>query len=392
MPIVQLALAATGAGGLLGNALLGTGASQIASSALGNAILGGATTGLAGGDILKGALLGGAGGALSGYLQGGPIDASSMTSTQFNDALESQLIGEMQRSGLTNAQISQWLENASTADIASVVNALPVTGASDNLIIEAAKTPITANALTDVLSQTPTIVTTANRPEQVSTDTLNAVTSLLNNNLVTTPTVDVTATRPNNTDIPVISPIGTTPITTTPTVDITATRPTKTDIPVITPITTTPIVTAPTTTTPTKKDTPITTSDIIKLISVVPAIAAITKIATPTTTPPTGFDIVPIPDSFGNPPKPSVAPYSPLAPINFGDRNLLIGTQWEKFLNPNYGKVPEPVQYSQPSNMSYNDLMSILGSKQGSASSLSINDIISGIQNQYGQAPARTMG
>jgi hypothetical protein len=83
-----------------------------------------------------------------------------------------------------------------------------------------------------------------------------------------------------------------------------------------------------------------------------------------------------------------------LPPINFGDRNLLIGTQWEKFLDPNYGQVPEPIQYSQPSSLSYNDLMGILGSKQGmpSASSLSINDIISGIQNQYGQAPVSTMG
>ena len=405
MPIIQLALAATGAGGLLGNALLGAGANTVASSALGNAIIGGVTTGIAGGDPLKGALLGGAGGALSGYLQGGPIDASGMTSTQFNDALETQLIGELQRNGLTNAQISQWLENASTADITSVVNALPVTGASDNLIIEAAKTPITANALTNVLSQTPTIVTTATRPEQVSPDTLNAVTSLLNNNLVTTPTVNVTATRPNNTDIPVITPITTAPITTTPitttttpttpTVEITATRPLTPDIPVITPITTTPVVTptitTPTTTTPTK-DTTLTTADIIKLISVVPALVAIDKATTPTT--PTGFDVVPIPESFINPPATKVAPFTPLTPIDFGNRNLLMGTQWEKFLDPNYGQVPEPIQYSQPSSLSYNDLMGILGSKQGypAKSSLSINDIISGIQNQYGQAPVSTMG
>jgi hypothetical protein len=103
---------------------------------------------------------------------------------------------------------------------------------------------------------------------------------------------------------------------------------------------------------------------------------------------------VPIPETFLTPKAPTVAPFTPLPPINFGDRNLLIGTQWEKFLDPNYGKVPEPIKYSQPSNMSYNDLMSILGSKQGmpSASSLSINDIISGIQNQYGQTPTRTMG
>jgi hypothetical protein len=101
-----------------------------------------------------------------------------------------------------------------------------------------------------------------------------------------------------------------------------------------------------------------------------------------------------VPENWATPPKTGVAPYTPLTPINFGNRNLLIGTQWEKFLDPNYGKVPEPVQYSQPSNLSYNDLMGILGSKQGmpSPSSLSINDIISGIQNQYGQTPTSTVG
>jgi len=83
-----------------------------------------------------------------------------------------------------------------------------------------------------------------------------------------------------------------------------------------------------------------------------------------------------------------------LPPINFGNRNLLVGTQWEKLLDPNYGKIPEPVQYGQPSDLSYNDLMGILGNRQGmpSASNLTINDIISGIQNQYGQVPSRTMG
>jgi hypothetical protein len=108
----------------------------------------------------------------------------------------------------------------------------------------------------------------------------------------------------------------------------------------------------------------------------------------------TQFPIVPIPEGWRTPPPTGVAPFTPLPPINFGDRNLLIGTQWEKFLDPNYGKVPAPVQYSQPSSLSYNDLMGILGSRQGMppASSLSINDIISGIQNQYGQAPVSTMG
>jgi hypothetical protein len=368
MPIVQLALAATGAGGLLGNALLGTGASQIASSALGNAILGGATTGFAGGDPLKGALLGGAGGALSGYLQGGPIDASNMTSAQFNDALESQLISSMQGAGLTNAQITQFLENASPTDIASITSALPVTGASDTLLINAARTPITSTDLINTLSQVPTVAITSKAPEQVSPDVLNAVTSILGGGSATTPNVEVTAERPTQPDIPVIT---TTPTVTTPT---------------------TPTVTTPTG--GTKTDSTLTTSDIIKILGIGTSIAGINAAVNPPTTTPTTYPIVDVPANWATPPKTSVAPATVLPPINFGDRNLLIGTQWEKFLDPNYGQVPEPIQYSQPSSLSYNDLMGILGSKQGypAKSSLSINDIISGIQNQYGQAPVSTMG
>jgi hypothetical protein len=373
MPIVQLALAATGAGGALGGALLGAGASAVASNALGNAILGGLTTGIAGGDPLKGALLGGAGGALSGYLQGGPIDASNMTSAQFNDALESQLISSMQGAGLTNAQITQFLENASAADIASITSALPVTGASDTLLVNAAKTPITSTDLINTLSQVPTVVTTATRPEQVSPDVINAVTSILGGGTTAPPTVEVTAPRPTQPDIPVITTVPTVPTATAPTV--------------VTP-------TVPTTTTPTTKDTKLTATDVIKLISAGATIAGINAAVNPKTTTPTTYPIVEVPTDWRTPPKTGVAPFTPLPPINFGNRNLLIGTQWEKFLDPNYGQVPEPIQYSQPSSLSYNDLMGILGSKQGmpSASSLSINDIISGIQNQYGQAPVSTMG
>jgi len=364
MPIVQLALAATGAGGLLGNALLGAGANQIAANALGNAILGGATTGLAGGDVLKGALLGGAGGALSGYLQGGPIDASNMTATQFNDALESQLIGEMQRSGLTNAQITQFLENASAADIASITSALPVTGASDTLLVNAARTPITATDLINTLSQVPTVAVTSTRPEQVSPDVINAVTSIMGGGTTAPPTVEVTAERPQKPDVPVV--------TTAPTVNI---------------------PTVPTITTPPTKDTKLTVPDIIRIIGAGTTLAGLNA-ATSGGGGATQYPIVDVPTDWKTPPAPSVAPYTQLPPINFGDRNMLRGTQWEKFLDPNYGQVPEPIQYSQPSDLSYNDLMSILGSKQGmpSASTLSINDIISGIQNQYGQAPNSAMG
>jgi hypothetical protein len=52
---------------LLGNAILGAGASQVAAGALGGGLIGGATSALTGGDFLKGAALGAAGGAIAGY-------------------------------------------------------------------------------------------------------------------------------------------------------------------------------------------------------------------------------------------------------------------------------------------------------------------------------------
>jgi len=119
--------------------------------------------------------------------------------------------------------------------------------------------------------------------------------------------------------------------------------------------------------------------------------------ATTQETGPTGFPIVPVPADWKSPTYtkdlPTTAP-TQLPPIDFGNRNLLIGTQWEKFLDPNYGKVPAPVQFNQPSNMSYNQLRNILGTSRDVLPSqvLSINDVISGIQNQYGQTPTGSMG
>ena len=101
------------------------------------------------------------------------------------------------------------------------------------------------------------------------------------------------------------------------------------------------------------------------------------------------------PSTWGSPVyNKTTGPVSPITPLDFGTRDLLKGTQWEKFLDPNYGQVPQPVQFNQPSNISYDRLMSILGTGADTLPSqaLSINDVISGIQNQYGQAPKGTMG
>jgi hypothetical protein len=112
---------------------------------------------------------------------------------------------------------------------------------------------------------------------------------------------------------------------------------------------------------------------------------------------PQRFSIVSVPASWKSPVYQKDLPSTPptqLPPIDFGTRELLRGTQWERLLDPNYGKVPASVQFSQPSNLSYQDLMGILGSKSGmpASSNLSINDVISGIQNQYGQTANSAVG
>ena len=263
---------------------------------------------------------------------------------------------------------------------------------------------ITATLPTVTPTQAATIaeqVVTSNKPVTTQ-EVINAITAALpTTTAVTTstvPTQTITAQKPITTQDVVNAIVATVPTTptTVPTTTITAQKPssitdavTAATIPLIQPST-------PLTPTQVTAEKPLSDSDKIRLAQVGLTAAGLLGAGAAASSGSNGtqFPIVPIPESWGNPPKTGVAPFTQLPPINFGDRNLLRGTQWEKFLDPNYGKVPQPVQYSQPSNLSYNDLMGILGSKQGMppASSLSINDIISGIQNQYGQASRSTMG
>ena len=362
----------------IGNTL---GLSGAAGQAVGQGLL---TTGtkLGGGESLGDALK-------AGLIGGGLVYGGSQLSDLIDKATYDSITAADTAGGLTpkfgtsydefmanimdNPEAQQALQDiisGKTAVTTPVVDST-IPSATDTVSITGAR-PTSVN-VGDVFATTPTLTVTGSTPKVTTQqDVINAINTTLSGGAATTPEVKITGERPKTTTIgDTLATITTLPST----------------------LTTTPVTTTPTTTTDTtKKDTTLTTSDIIKLISVVPALVAIDKATTPTT--PTGFDIVPIPTEFGNPPAPKVAPFTPLTPIDFGNRNLLMGTQWEKFLDPNYGQVPEPVQYSQPSNMSYNDLMGILGSKQGmpSASSLSINDIISGIQNQYGQANRSAMG
>jgi hypothetical protein len=104
------------------------------------------------------------------------------------------------------------------------------------------------------------------------------------------------------------------------------------------------------------------------------------------------FDIVPIPADWASPPPTSVAEFTPLPPIDFGNPQMLQGTQWEKLLSPTYNQsVPmaNPAVSTNPSNMSFEELTRILGGSKASVptQNLTINDVIAGIQSQYGQAP-----
>jgi len=248
MPLIQIGLMATGAGGLLGNALLGTGASQIASGALGNAILGGVTSGIAGGDVLKGALLGGAGGALGGYLQ----DGSAIPTLDSADTAG----GLIPKYGTSYDDWMQLVMDNPEAQQAML----------DLISNQAAQTGLTATPTTAETAVTPSIASstdnvniTAKVPQQISPDILNA--ALLNNNY-NVPNVNITSkglmTQGNGSPTDILNLLATTP--NIPTTTIIGEKPTSiTDdsvkgiMPIIQPSLTLPTI--PTgTTTDTSKD------------------------------------------------------------------------------------------------------------------------------------------
>jgi hypothetical protein len=431
-PVVQAAFLGLGGGGALGNALGLTGST---AQAVGTGLFKGGTA-LAGGadveDALKVGLLSGGlvygGNALNNYLTTGSSADVGITERQFAIQDAKQLADQ----GLTATQIRDTLSSGGYNDaiIDRALNSITTTPTvASTAVTDANAVNITApsnvslnNVLSTIAATAPvavstpvtdggTVKVTAPSTQMTTQQAVDLINSQIAAN-VTTPTnlanVQVTAPKTTTTQdvintIAATLPVGiNTPVSTKTTPEIatqtiTAQTPPKigdalaaiTTIP--STLTTTPVTSTTTTTADKTKETdPLRVAQLaLAAAGLLGAGSALSSSGTPT-----GFDIVPIPETFLTPKAPTVAPFTPLPPINFGDRNLLIGTQWEKFLDPNYGKVPEPVQYSQPSNMSYNDLMSILGSKQGmpSASGLSINDIISGIQNQYGQAPVSTMG
>jgi hypothetical protein len=428
VPIASLALAAIGAPNIVGNALLGTGANQVAAGALGGALIGGGTAALTDQDIGKGALLGGAGGALTGYLRG---DLAGVTSAEINAA--SDAASNMADSGLSIAEINNQLEIAgfkpaaiasALEDASNIISAPPllttvadqpipllepITAVTPSAPLESVQitAPAAPSTIGNVISaiatpvpeQPPFTGTITNAPPEPVEQPIERVE-------ITAPPVQLTAPptvsdvisaiaqQPAITPEPVVQPIER--------VEITGKAETPPEAPpeeppsfpfVMSPTAPTSVPNEPVKTEPEKeKEKSWTAAELAELARL--GLLATTVLGAGQNGE-TGFPIVPIPSDWTSPIKPTGSTsFTPLAPIDFGSRELLRGTQWEKFLDPNYGQVPAPVQFNQPSNMSYDRLMNILGTGRDvmPSQALTINDVISGIQNQYGQTTNSAMG
>ena len=384
-PVIALAGSTVGLpylSGLIGGATGLTGAELAAAT---GATIGGGSqlvTGNSTEDALKAAILGGAGGYLSNQLSG-TTNLANANVQELNAA--SDLASNMADQGMSLGQIHQTLQSVGyqpeiiTSALEDAANII-----STQSTVSQASTPL--NQVTTPVSDTVNI--TGNAPVNLS-NVISTIGSTIPDNK-TVEIVDKTEkTQPIIDTSALNQDAGTVDVVGNKTMDLGS---------VINLINsgnldTTNLVNNVADTTTTEKSNNLTATDAIRLASIGTTLAGLNA-ATQGTDTGTQFPIIPVPEEWTGQPPTIVAPRPKLQPIDFGSRNLLMGTQWEKFLSPTYGQVPAPVQYSQPTNISYNDLMSILGSKQGMppASSLSINDIISGIQNQYGQTPTRTMG
>jgi hypothetical protein len=395
-PVVQAALlgVAGGAGafdGLLGGAggatagATGTAGMTAAELAQLDLALGGAG-GTAGAETLAAALTTGAPTATLTNLTGGGGGATTVAPT----GVDYSLTSSTPTTPTTNMGGAQGLQGGTSAN-------LPTMGGGQGITLNVGAPSTTlADAIATIGGTGPTNLTTMGGGQGVTLQTptglvtqtgtipiggLTGNTSVIGATGINTATnigSGIGSTIPLNPltppRVPVVPTTPVTPPAATPPPPVTPTPP-----PVVPP--TTPLI-------------PPTLAEVIKTIAPVVVPALVATAVTPKTPTKTGYDIVPVPTEWKPPTAQLTTPFQPLAPIDFGTSALLKGTQFERLLDPNYGKVPAPTQYSQPSNLSYDDLMGILGSKQGMppTSSLSINDVISGIQNQYGQVPVGAVG
>jgi hypothetical protein len=298
--------------------------------------------------------------------------------------------GTITNAPLENVQVTTSAAKPTVSDLISSIALQPtVTPAVQPTSLTGTTTPLET---VEIKTQRPT--------EQVAPNILNAVNTTLQTN-VNKPleTVQITGQSEKPTTIAdVISSLSTTTTPSTPEVVIS----TKTDKPqeqtpsfplVMSPTAPTSVPTEAIKTEPEKEKKKSWTAAELAELARLGLLA--TTVLGASQNDETGFPIVPVPSDWTSPIKPTgTTSFTPLTPIDFGSRDLLRGTQWEKFLDPNYGKVPAPVQFNQPSNMSYDRLMNILGTGRDvmPSQALTINDVISGIQNQYGQTTNSAMG
>lgn len=383
-PVVMAALTAGGAGGALGNAILGQGANQIAANALGGALLGGGGAAIGGGNVLKGALLGGAGGALVGYLNpaSGQItatpadgaipvtadDIASLGSSSTDLGIDYSLNNGTAMKPLTDMGGAGGIQPSNAANLAEMGGGQGFTfnvGAPVTTVADAVKAIATMNGS----------VNPANLAEMGGGQGLTYQTP---SGLVTEGgTLNFGGLTGNN------SVIGATGIDTGANIgsDIV-----KRVAAIDTGVNDIKLPATPAET-PTKS--PLTVSDAIRLAGIGATLAGGAKALS------SGgggaYDIVPIPSEWTSPIQPTTGGTSTgLTPIDFGSKELLRGTQWERLLSPDYGKAPAmPTIPTNPSNMTFDQLTKILGNSRESipTQNLSINDVIAGIQSQYGQKP-----
>ncbi len=329
-PIALAALTAGGTGGLLGGMIAPT-ASAATQAALGGALLGGGGAALTGQDVLKGAFLGGAGGYLSNALASGVTDSQALQA-----AMDADIAGGMIPEFGTNAAYDAFMQSAMTPEAMSAI---------EQMIANSSVAGMT--------------------PEQIAAQG-NMITDIASGNYVGPMTADELGASfekymaeggyfPTNT--PASSSGG---VTTTGANIGTGTK--------------------------VGLGTDLTLGKVLDAAKVAAIIGGVTGVVTDKPAQ-TGFDIVPVPSDWKTPTytQPTGTAQG-LPPINFGSRELLRGTQWEKYLNP----APTLAVPMQPMGMGYDQLVGALQGGQGG--NLTLNDIISGIQGQYGQTPAGTVG
>jgi hypothetical protein len=290
-------------------------------------------------------------------------DAAAKSAADAKAALEAQAAAKV----AADAQAAIDAANAKALSDAAVAAAAAATKAASD-----AQAAIDAQAAANAKAASDAAIATNAKTNSNANSNLTAQ-NLINTIIATSPLTSVATDLSTNVGTNVNSNVTTTPTTTvtTPLTTSEIIRQILADLPVppvpptppIPPVTTSLLPTTPTIIPPLVV--PPVVNQVVPTVNanaVSPTIKIPPMLPTSTTPPIAPTTKWGIPAPYG--------PFVPSAPIDFGNRQLFVGTQWDKFLNPNYGKVPEPIQYSQPSNLSYNDLMGILGSKQGMPLSL----------------------